>query len=85
MGFRNEYDGHTLERALDQHEKLSGNRAKSATVDRGYRGKTRIGETMINQNGLFKTRLFIPGLSTFFLTIFPWAVQTLIFTAISSF
>lgn len=48
MGFRNEYDGHTLEGALDQHEKLSGNRAKSATVDRGYRGKTRIGETMIS-------------------------------------
>lgn len=48
MGFRNEYDGHTLEGALYQHEKLSRKRAKSATVDRGYRGKTRIGETMIS-------------------------------------
>jgi IS5 family transposase len=48
MGFRNEYDGHTLEGALDQHEKMSGKRAKSATVDRGYRGKTRIGETTIS-------------------------------------
>ncbi|EOR94907.1 ISPg7, transposase [Arcticibacter svalbardensis MN12-7] len=38
MGFRNQYDGHTLEGALDQHEKLSGKRAKRATVNRGYRG-----------------------------------------------
>lgn len=47
MGFRNEYDGHTLEPALDQHEQLTGKRAKSATVDRGYQGKSRIGETEI--------------------------------------
>ncbi|MET3115598.1 IS5 family transposase, partial [Pedobacter sp. CG_S7] len=40
MGFRNEYDGHTLEPALDQHEQLTGKRAKSATVDRGYQGKS---------------------------------------------
>ena len=43
MGFRNEYDGHTLEPALHQHEHLTGKRAKSATVDRGYRGKKKIG------------------------------------------
>lgn len=47
MSFRNEYDGHTLEPALNQHEKLTGKRAKSATVDRGYRGKSKIGETEI--------------------------------------
>jgi IS5 family transposase len=47
MGFRNEYDGHTLAPALDQHEQLTGKRAKSATVDRGYQGKSRIGETEI--------------------------------------
>jgi len=47
MGFRNEYDGHTLEPALNQHEQLTGKRAKSATVDRGYRGKSKIGETEI--------------------------------------
>lgn len=48
MGFRNEYDGHTLEKALNQHEQLTGKRAKSATVDRGYQGKSKIGETEIN-------------------------------------
>lgn len=48
MGFRNEYDGHTLGSALDQHEQLTGKRAKSATVDRGYRGKTKIGETSVH-------------------------------------
>ena len=47
MGFRNDYDGHTLEPALTQHEKLTGKPAKSATVDRGYQGKTKIGETEI--------------------------------------
>lgn len=48
MGFRNEYDGHTLEPALNQHEKLTGKRAKSATVDRGYQGKSKVGETEIS-------------------------------------
>lgn len=47
MGFRNEYDGHTLEPALKQHERLTGSQAKSATVDRGYRGRSKIGETEI--------------------------------------
>lgn len=47
MGFRNEFDGHTLEPALKQHERLTGNRAQRATVDRGYRGKAHVGETEI--------------------------------------
>ena len=47
MGFRNEYDGHTLEKALVQHEQLTAKRARSATVDRGYQGRTKIGETEI--------------------------------------
>lgn len=47
MGFRNEYDGHTLEPALDQHEALVGKRAKTATADRGYRGKGQIDGTAI--------------------------------------
>lgn len=47
MGFRNQYDGHTLAPALNQHEQLTGQRAKSATVDRGCKGNTKIGETEI--------------------------------------
>ncbi|MBC8054228.1 MAG: IS5 family transposase [Sphingobacteriaceae bacterium] len=46
--FRNEYDGHTLEIALNQHEKLTGKRAGTAIADRGYRGKTMIGGTVIS-------------------------------------
>jgi IS5 family transposase len=53
MGFRNEYDGHTLEKVLNQVEKLVGKNPKIATVDRGYRGHKQIG----------KTNIMIPGSS----------------------
>lgn len=47
MGFRNEYDGHTLEPALQQVEALTGKAPRTASVDRGYRGKSMIGDTKI--------------------------------------
>ena len=47
MGFRNEYDGHTLPSVLEQVKKLTGKYPKAAKVDRGYRGQKRIGETDI--------------------------------------
>lgn len=47
LGFRNEFDGHTLEPALQQVERLIGKTPKVAKVDRGYRGKKQIGETEI--------------------------------------
>lgn len=47
MGFRNEYDGHTLEPALQQVEALTGKVPKTATVDRGYRGRSMIGNTKV--------------------------------------
>lgn len=47
MGFRNEYDGHTLEPALEQVERLTNKIPKKAKVDRGYRGKKQVGETEI--------------------------------------
>lgn len=47
LGFRNEYDGHTLEPVLIQVKFLVGKVPKIATVDRGYRGKSQIGETQI--------------------------------------
>ena len=43
----NPYDGHTLEPTLDQHEKLTGLRAKICAVDRGYRGVKEIGTTQV--------------------------------------
>ena len=45
--FRNEYDGHTLEPSLQQVEKLTGKMPRTASVDRGYRGITQIGDTQI--------------------------------------
>ena len=45
-GFRNEFDGHTLEPVLEQTQRLVGKAPKKA-VDRGYRGRKQIGETQI--------------------------------------
>lgn len=56
MGFRNEYDGHTLEPALRQVESLIGKAPKTATVDRGYRGKSTIGNTKIQIPKTFSTK-----------------------------
>lgn len=47
LGFRNEYDGHTLEPTLEQVSRLRESVPKKAKVDRGYRGKKQIGETEI--------------------------------------
>ena len=47
MGFRNEYDGHTLEPVLEQVKRLTGKLPKRGKVDRGYRGRKQIGETEI--------------------------------------
>lgn len=47
LGFRNEYDGHTLEPSLEQVLRLTGQLPKKAKVDRGYRGKKQIGQTEI--------------------------------------
>lgn len=44
---KNIYDGHTLPDVLEQTKKLTGKEPKAAIVDRGYRGKKRIGETEI--------------------------------------
>jgi IS5 family transposase len=39
ISFRNPYDGHTLQPAIDQAEKLLEKKSiKTAKVDRGYRG-----------------------------------------------
>ncbi|MCW5915207.1 MAG: transposase [Chitinophagaceae bacterium] len=45
--FRNEYDGYTLTPALQQVVKLIGKAPRTATVDRGYKGRTQIGDTFI--------------------------------------
>ena len=44
----NIYDMHTLEDVLKQTEELTGTRPKTATVDRGYKGRQIVGLTEIN-------------------------------------
>lgn len=56
LGFRNEYDGHTLEKALGQTTRLTGSAPKTATVDRGYKGRSTIGETVVQIPKPFNTK-----------------------------
>src|SRR5690606_18303967 len=43
----NVYDGHTLEDVLGQTKELTGRAPRTATVDRGYKGRQSIGDTEI--------------------------------------
>lgn len=47
MSFRNEYDGHTIEPAIEQVERLTGRKIKILAGDRGYRGKKEVNGTKI--------------------------------------
>ena len=44
----NVYDGHTLEDVLEQTKNLTGKTPKTATVDKGYKGKQMVANTQIN-------------------------------------
>lgn len=45
--FRNGYDGHTIEKSLEQVSKMTGKSIKRLAGDRGYRGKKEINGTQI--------------------------------------
>ena len=47
LSFRNEYDGHTIEKSLEQSKKLTGDDIKELAGDRGYRGSKLVGVTKI--------------------------------------
>ena len=48
LSFSNPYDGHTLPAVIEQYESIFGRAPSEITVDRGYRGRTKIGQTTIN-------------------------------------
>ena len=58
MSFRNPYDGHTLQPAIDQAEKLLEKKSiKTATVDRGYRGVSKINDVVIQSPKPFNNKM----------------------------
>jgi IS5 family transposase len=54
---KNQYDGHTLEAALEQQQRLTGHVLKEVFVDRGYRGIKQVGDTLINTPKPFPKKL----------------------------
>lgn len=53
----NQYDGHTLEAVLEQQKRLSGQTLSEIFVDRGYRGVTKVGQTMIHSPKIFSKKI----------------------------
>ncbi len=53
----NDYDGHTLDAALEQQQRLTGHKLKEAFVDRGYRGRKEVLETAIHTPKTFSSKL----------------------------
>jgi IS5 family transposase len=45
---KNDYDGHTLEPALAQYERLTGQTLNNVYADRGYKGTNQIGATKVS-------------------------------------
>jgi IS5 family transposase len=57
LGFRNPYDGHTIEPALEQTQRLLGKATiKTLIGDRGYKGKRQINDTTIEIPKPFSNR-----------------------------
>jgi IS5 family transposase len=57
LSFENQYDGHTLDASLSQYERLLGKQAKTVTADRGYKGKVKIADTLIQIPKPFSKKL----------------------------
>lgn len=50
---KNEYDGHTLDAAIEQQQRVTGRTLKEVFVDRGYRGVTEVRGTTIHSPAPF--------------------------------
>jgi len=57
LAFKNEYDGHTLEGALEQYSRLKNKLPENVYADRGYKGETKIGDTNIHIPRPFSKKL----------------------------
>ncbi|MPN48922.1 hypothetical protein SDC9_196535 [bioreactor metagenome] len=57
MGFRNEYDGHTLDKSIEQVERLRESPPENGIGDRGFRGRNKVGETIIHIPKPFSKKL----------------------------
>lgn len=53
----NDYDGHTLDAALEQQQRLTGHKLQEAFVDRGYRGRKEVLGTAIHTPKTFSNKL----------------------------
>lgn len=53
----NDYDGHTLDAALEQQQRLTGHKLKEVFVDRGYRGRKEVLGTTIHTPKTFSSKL----------------------------
>lgn len=53
----NDYDGHTLDAALQQQQRLTCHKLKEAFVDRGYRGRKEVLGTLIHTPKTFSSKL----------------------------
>jgi IS5 family transposase len=57
LSFRNEFDGHTLDKAIEQVEKLTERKPRNGICDRGYRGRSKVRDTLIHIPKSFKKAL----------------------------
>lgn len=48
LSFRNEFDGHTLDKAIEQVEKMTDRKPRNGICDRGYRGRNKVRDTLIH-------------------------------------
>lgn len=53
----NDYDGHTLDAAIDQQQRISGHVLKDVAFDRGYRGISQVRGTQIHTPKPFDKKL----------------------------
>ena len=54
---KNDYDGHTLDAALEQQQRLSGHVLTEVFVDRGYRGVSQVRGTLIHSPKTFSKKV----------------------------